>query len=82
MFQILVRLADYLIILFKIYTAQKVPIESTPPHSEVMINNLNISPSMFNDHDSNDSYTTLVEDISYQNKSSEQSKIGNFFYFC
>jgi len=57
------------------------PIESIPPYSEVMINDLNISPSMFNDHDSNDSYTTHVEDISYQNKSSEQSKIGNFFYF-
>jgi len=65
------------------YIAQKVevPIESTPPHSEVMINNFNISPSMFNDPDSNNSLTTLVEDISYQNKSSEQSEIGNFFNF-
>ncbi|KAL5237750.1 hypothetical protein ACI65C_013169 [Semiaphis heraclei] len=54
----------------------EVPIELTPPHSEAMINNFNISPSMFNDHDSNDSFTTFVEDISYQNKSSEQSEIA------
>ncbi|KAL4119018.1 hypothetical protein QTP88_011891 [Uroleucon formosanum] len=39
----------------------EVPIESTPPHSEVIINDLNISPSMFNDHDSNNSLTMLVE---------------------
>jgi len=65
------------------FTALKVevPIESTPPHREIMINNFNISPSMFNGHDSNDSFTTLVKDISYQNKSSEQSEIGNFFNF-
>jgi len=82
MFWILVRFADYLIIQFLIYTAQKdeveVPIKSTPPHNEVIMNNLNMSPSLFSDQDSEDSLTTFVENISYHNKSSAQAEMGTF----